>query len=287
MKIAWATDIHLDFITSPGDLVASARNLDIFCQQIEKGNPESVILTGDISVSKFLKDHLIYIESKLRRPIYFVLGNHDFWGSTFEKVRKDCTDLSKSSEYLRYASCLPYVELTPRTALIGHDGWYDGYNGDPNGSNVVMNDWLRIGEFVRENCVVASSSAQSRNMNSILAISREQSNAAAAHLVRSIKSVVAQKKYRTVIVLTHVPPFVEAHYHKGSPGDPAMHPWYTSRTMGSMLLSAAKSNPDIRFEVFCGHTHGKFSLQVTENLFCHVGGSEYSNPDTQGTFDIP
>jgi len=100
MQLTWATDIHLDFITDVNDIHTSSRNLDTFCSMF--GESDGVILSGDISLAPLLKDHLLALGERLARPIYFVLGNHDFWSGKFASVREEMTELSNSSEYLKY-----------------------------------------------------------------------------------------------------------------------------------------------------------------------------------------
>ena len=39
------------------------------------------------------------------------------------------------------------MELTPNTALVGHDGWADARLGDLDGSEVILNDFLLIDEL--------------------------------------------------------------------------------------------------------------------------------------------
>jgi len=280
MRLAWATDIHLDFITNPDDIAGSAKNLDIFCS-LFKDNPEALILSGDISLADSLKNHLLALESRLQIPIYFVLGNHDFWGGGFDKTRRNMSDLMNSSAYLKYLSAIPYVPLTSNIAMIGHDGWYDGFNGEPKASGFLMNDWLRIADFTMAGSVTFYSNTQKVNVENILAVSRRQASAAAQHVARGIKSAISQIKPKKIVVVTHVPPFVHPLAFKEN-----LYPWYSSKIMGEMLISAAAANPKIEFEVFCGHVHSAYEGRITSNIFLRSGKSEYSEPVSQGTFDI-
>ena len=279
MNFVWLTDIHLDFIARPEHL-ASSENLDIFCELISKDRPEGIVLTGDISLSNLLEDHLVALETRLNVPIYFVLGNHDFWGGGFEETKAKVTKLSSASRFLKYMSALPYLSLTPSTIILGCDGWYDAYHGIIN-SDIVMNDWLRISDF---SGAISLNGSTNIDMKSVLEISRSQANYAATKVMNSIKSGIRQQKPKNVIVLTHVPPFVEL--QKNARAGASSTPWYTSKMMGDMLLSAAQAYPDVHFEVFCGHTHTRADIQVAQNMFCHVGKAEYTMPMPQGTFEV-
>src|SRR3990167_506120 len=144
---AWATDIHLD--TLGNDPVA----ITDFGKFLVKDAPHGVFLTGDLSNAKNLVYHLSILEQACERPIYFVLGNHDFYGASIEAVRKTMRELTNMSQYLKYLPTTQYVALSPTTALIGHDGWYDGLYGDYKSSRFVMNDWIDIKEFADINSV--------------------------------------------------------------------------------------------------------------------------------------
>ena len=55
--------------------------------------------------------------------------------------------MSTTPRRLVYLSQAGVVELTPSTALVGHDGWADGRLGDLDGSEVILNDFLLIDEL--------------------------------------------------------------------------------------------------------------------------------------------
>jgi predicted phosphohydrolase len=256
--------------------------LDVFCSILKKNNPDAVLLSGDISLSQYLGKHLLALENRLEMPVFFVLGNHDFWGSSIEKVRKNVTTLSSKSRYLRYLSSIPYIPLSPSTVIIGHDGWYDGLNGNPAHSKFVMNDWNLISDFatLKNHCNLG------HDLQAILNVARKHAVTAARHIALGINSSLQQHKPNKIIVATHVPPFVNPlDFHRSvSAGD--LYPWYSSKIMGDMLLTAAKHNPHVQFKVFCGHIHTNYEGYVTPNLLLRSGKSEYSEPTVQGFYDI-
>lgn len=265
---AWATDIHLDFLQ--GD----QRRLIAFSEKLIEKNPTGVLLTGDISVARELVFHLSAIERVVQRPIYFVLGNHDYYGSNTETIRKNMHELSNMSSFLKYMPTLPYHALTPSTALVGHDGWYDALYGDWQGSSFQMVDWNGIGDF----------RAVNGNKVTIVSTARKLAHEAITHVQHGIKQAV--RYHKNVVILTHFPPFRESHVHKGRVGDDYSQPWFTSKMMGDMLLDASKTFPGINFTVLAGHTHGKWDGQVASNLMVHVGGAEYNEPALQGLVEI-
>ena len=79
MKLAWATDVHLNFVSDS----ETAR----FCERIAQSEAEALLLGGDIGEAADLEGTLALLATTLRRPIYFVLGNHDYYGSDVQTVR--------------------------------------------------------------------------------------------------------------------------------------------------------------------------------------------------------
>jgi len=115
-------------------------------------------------------------------------------------------------------------------------------------------------------------------------MSRSLAREAVLHVQASIKSAV--RYHHNIIVLTHVPPFKESHVYNGKIGDDDAQPWFTSKMMGDMLLDASKAYPSHRFTVLAGHTHGKWSGKITDNLSVNVGGAEYYAPALQQLVEV-
>lgn len=282
---AWATDIHLDALGTDDDAIMS------FGKFLVKDSPHGVFLTGDLSNAKKLVYHLSLLEKACERPIYFVLGNHDFYGSSVEHIRKTMRELSNMSQYLKYMPTTQYMTLTPSTALVGHDGWYDALYGDYKASRFIMNDWIDIKEFADLNSVQRDVTGWSMepSWTPRYPIIAKQAQAMAMEAVKHVHDGIksAVRYHKTIIVLTHFPPFEESHIYQGKVGDPGAQPWYTSKLMGDLLKQAAVAYPKVRFEVFCGHTHGKCDLQIANNLYVHVGGAEYMQPALQSLIQVP
>jgi predicted MPP superfamily phosphohydrolase len=54
-------------------------------------------ITGDIGEARSIERYLRLLESSLQRPIYFVLGNHDFYHGSIVLVRERVRNLCKTS----------------------------------------------------------------------------------------------------------------------------------------------------------------------------------------------
>jgi len=268
-RYAWATDIHLDFLANrPEQLIQ-------FAESLVKGDPTGVLLTGDISTAKGLILHLSAIEKIVQRPVYFVLGNHDYYGSSIEQVRKQMKELTNVSPFLRYMPLMPYYALTPSTAVIGHDAWYDANCGDWKRSTFGMVDWTAIHEFKQVN----------KDKAKIVELARQLAVEGVNHVQEGIKKAV--RYHKNIVILTHYPPFAETHIHEGRVGDDRAQPWFTNKMMGDMLLQAAAAFPNHTFTLLAGHTHGKFTGKIKENLIVNVGAAEYYNPQLQGLIEVP
>ena len=280
-KFVWCTDIHLDFVDNPESPGWIEKN---FAQPIADQQPDGVFITGDISLASDIVRHLKILHGVIKRPIYYVCGNHDFYDGSIRGVREQLSQLARENDAIKYMSASPFISLTKSTALVGHDGWYDAYHGDFSRSNVVMSDWFKIHDFVNAGVLTTGMYGPRPNFSVAAGLARSIASEAAEHVLDNASK--AAKSHGTVIILTHVPPFPEAHTHDGKGASMSALPWYTSRLMGNCLQQVAQENPGTRFEVFCGHTHGSCDVQISHNLFCHVGGAEYGSPRWQGLVQV-
>lgn len=278
-KFAWCTDIHLDHLHDDASLIS-------FAEGLVATDPASILITGDISTAKNLVYHLSAIERVVQRPVFFVLGNHDYWGGDIDTVRKEMKDVCNMSQFLKYLPLSPYTPVSPTTAIVGHDGWYDAYYGDADKSQFVMNDWALIRDYVQ-----FSGGGQFMNINrgvadkaGVISFSRKLAKQGVDHIAAGIKAAV--RSYKNIVVLTHYPPFAETHMYQGKIGDVNSQPWYTSRQMGDMLLAAAKAYPNVHFNVLAGHTHGRYDGRILPNLEVHVADAAYGSPGLSGLIDI-
>lgn len=265
---SWATDTHLDHLGN------DQQKLIAFAQSLIAGNPAGIFLTGDISVAKNLVYHLQVIEKVVQRPIFFVLGNHDAWGADIATLNNGMKELTNSSQFLRYMPTMPYYALSPSTAVVGHGCWYDAQYGDWQNSSMAMVDWSAIHDFI----------PVKGNKASIVGLARKLALEGVQHVHNGIKQ--AARLHKRIIVLTHYPPYPQAHLYQGKIGEPHAMPWYTCKYLGDVLTDASKAFPNVQFTVLAGHTHGKCDLQIAPNLTVHVGGAEYGAPLPQGMIEI-
>lgn len=265
-KITWLTDIHLDCVNEE-----AAR---AFLETVRQQNADCVFITGDISISTDLTRHLRMIDEIVGRPTYFVLGNHDYWYSTIDHIADQLPRKLNEMSFMKWMNTSGVVKLSDTTCVIGHDGWYDCRNGQADPPAFMMVDWRTMGDF-----------ADCKSMKAVSAKCAAIAQRGWNHLEKAITAAVAQH-FRKIVILTHVPPFKEAHFHEGRPGSDLANPFFTSKCLGDLLKAAAEKFPDRQFEVFAGHSHGKCDVQIAPNLLVHVGGAEYSKPIIQAVTSV-
>ena len=281
-KLAWCTDVHLDFLDGPDDV---GRVHEEFAEPLSRVDCDGVVISGDISLAQHIVRHLNILDRIVGKPIYFVLGNHDFYGGAFDVVRGQVDELCSKSNGLRYLTGSDPVPLSDDVALVGDDGWYDARHGNLGASNFVMSDWFRISDYINAGAMEVGAWGPRPHMGIVVATSRKFADASAERLRASLRSAAAT--HPTVLVVTHIPPWPKAHRHNGKTGSPSTHPWYTSKASGDAIEEVAREFPKTRFEVFCGHTHGKFDARITSNIICHVGGADYGAPAIAGFIQVP
>ncbi len=269
MRLAWLTDIHLNFL-EPLDrrqFLETARD-----------QADAFAVSGDIGESPTIVGLLREMENVLKKPIYFVLGNHDFYRGSIGQTRVEVARLAEQSEFLVYLTATGVVELSRQTALVGHDGWADARLGDFWKSQVFLNDYVAIQELRKLKDEFDLDKPALREALNVLG------DEAARHLERVLEQAVA--KYPTVIALTHVPPFKEAAWYDGRQSDDNFLPHFACKAAGDALRRIMASHPQSRLMVLCGHTHGSGEVQIAENLQVLTGGAKYGKPVIQRVVDI-
>jgi predicted phosphohydrolase len=269
MRLAWATDLHLNFVSQAG----RRRFLDS-----TRDRADALVVSGDIAESPSLVGTLHEMDAVLGRPIYFVLGNHDYYHGSVAGTRRSVAAALVRSRFLTYLSGADVVELTPGTALVGHDGWGDARLGDFEASDVLLNDFYLVDELRQWRDRLTLDKPRLREVLQALG------DEAAAHLKRVLP--VAAARYPQVIVVTHVPPCRDAAWYQGRPSGDDYLPFFTCKAAGDALLEAAGAHPRCRFVVLCGHTHGGGEVQILENLRVATGAAEYGKPRIQQVIEV-
>ena len=263
MRAVWVTDLHLSFCTE-GTLAS-------FYTAVHDAAPSIVFVTGDTGESANVFDFLAELERIAGARVYYVLGNHDYYGSSIDKVRE------RARKTDRWLPALGPIALTPTTTLIGIDGWGDARAGNRD-SRVKLSDWQAI-----------------RDLDMLMHCPAQQRCAVLESLGvregKELRAKLAKVDARELVVLTHVPPFAEACWYDGKQSSPEWLPWFSCLSVGDVLRRYARAHPQTQVTVLCGHTHGRGEYRAEENLVVRTGGwspgeESYGNPIVQASWTI-
>jgi predicted phosphohydrolase len=267
VRATWLTDIHLNFLRPLA--------LQLFYDRVKAEQPEVVLVTGDIGESDSVVRFVDEIGAQTGAPVYFVLGNHDYYRSSIRIVRDQAQRQPKRATYL---PAIDPVQLTERIVMLGVDGWGDARCGDLS-STVQLSDWGLIEEFRR------AKSDRAARCEILQRLGTNEGRALRSQLERVPAGA------RHLLVLTHVPPFPAACVYAGEQSEPAWLPWFTCIATGEALADYADAHPDTQLTVLCGHSHGIGTCHPWPNLEIRTGGwpagaEEYGNPVVQATFEL-
>jgi Icc-related predicted phosphoesterase len=268
MKIVWTTDIHLEF----ADELARS----IFYRTIANEKADCLVVTGDIANSKLIERLLREMQAKIGIPVYFNLGNHDFYGGSVLAVRKWARAITKAKVPLHWIEAAGIVDLGDRACLVGVDGWGDGQLGDPMWSKVLLNDWDLIDEFSIKNAI----HDKAARMDLLGKLGQS-----AAHEIRATL-IKALPKFDQVLLMTHVPPWKEATWHEGAHSNDDWLPWFSCKAVGDAIVEQAAKHPSKKITVLCGHTHGAGHSKINDQIEVYTGGARYRSPEVQQLFDV-
>ena len=265
MRLLWLTDLHLDRAT------AEAR--EQFYLRLKGAGFDAVVITGDISCGSKIDGHLADIaRATSPRAVYFVLGNHDFYGSSFSEVQRRIEKVRATNGNLRQLGHREVVHLGGDNALIGHQGWADGRAGWGVRTVARNPDFQAIGDF--------------RGLSKQEAFQHlHQLGKDCAHYLRSLLPY-ALTCHRRVWIATHVPPFSQAAFYDGQPCDRLRQPFFSNITAGSVIRGIAERFPDRQVTVLCGHTHCPAAVRLTDNIDVIVGAARTGAPEFQTTFSL-
>src|SRR3990170_6226701 len=122
MKLIWLTDIHLDFL-------GSEQKMD-FYQKVIAASGDKILISGDIAEAPSVSEILKEMAETIQKPIYFVLGNHDYYRGQVDLLRQEMRDLTQNEPLLHWLPESGVHDLGNQTILLGEGCWADGRYGD-------------------------------------------------------------------------------------------------------------------------------------------------------------
>jgi predicted MPP superfamily phosphohydrolase len=262
-KIAWLTDIHLNFLNS--------QDRKKFYNSIDQAECDAILITGDIAEAPSICNILNEFSEQTNKKIYFVLGNHDYYSGSVAGVRESIATLCSENKKLIWLGKPELIKLNNHTVLLGHDGWADARYGNFDHSTVTLNDSRLIAELFQT--FLLNKSSLKNEMQRLADADAETLNQT---LMRAISPSV-----KKIIIATHVPPFPECCLYKGKQSEENWLPYFASQATGDVISAFAQKNPEIDMLVLCGHTHGDALFKPFANLEIKAGGAQYYSPELQ------
>jgi predicted phosphohydrolase len=249
-KYLWLTDTHL----RPW---SRKKLIDI----IMEDKPRGIFLTGDISYGLTLFNDLEFLVRYARRPIYFVLGNHDYHFSSIKKTHEMVRLLCNEYKNLIWMTDAGVERLTDEVAIIGTEGWYDALLGNKRYIKYTL-DWPLIKEL-----------RNLSNFDDRIDAIKELAKQGIEKVIASLE--LAIEDYKTIYLLTHFPPWPEATRDVGTLMEKFWLPYNVNLTFGKELEKVMQNHKKRNLIVLSGHTHTDCWIHVSRNIECRVNKASY------------
>lgn len=264
-KILWLTDLHLD------------RASDVDQQRLFDGlagiDYDAAVITGDISSASQLREHLLRIaHACLPRPVYFVPGNHDYYGSGIAAVDHEVSMFCQEADNLHHMDGSQVIDLGGGLGLIGHRGWADARAGEGAFTRIQNPDRNHIEEFA------------GLESDDVMRTMRHLGAESARRMRRTLP--IALSRYRHVVILTHVPPLPDVVMYDSNPCAPDRIPHFSNLSMGLAIRGIARAFPRRKVTVLCGHSHSACVCDILPNLTMRAGEARTGKPQWQDVLEF-
>lgn len=246
------------FITDPHLLPFNRfKMLDAILSQ----KPRAVFVGGDISYGPTLISDLKFLGKRIGRPMYFVLGNHDYHFSSIDKVHTKVKEVCEEYRNLVWLTNAGVVPITNEVAVIGAEGWYDAQVGNKEFIKYTF-DWFLTSDFKKL-----------PTWDQRFSKFKEVAAANTKYIISNLEA--AMEDYKTVYLITHFPPWREANRYNSWISESFWEPYNTNVGLGKALEEVMVKHKKRNLIVFCGHTHSSVQIHVSRNIECRVGRGAY------------
>lgn len=113
MKLNWINDVHLNFLEKN-------KRID-FHHTLIATDSNGVVISGDIAEATSIEPILTEMTSTLQKPIYFVLGNHDYYRGSINDLRSTTIFITKDEPFLFWLPESGPQKLNDAIVLVGQD----------------------------------------------------------------------------------------------------------------------------------------------------------------------
>lgn len=259
-KLLWITDLHLNALKE--------EQISDYFQTLSNFEGAALLIGGDICDGKDCLKWLKEIHSKVKCPVYFVLGNHDFHFEKIVDMKAAARKFSEESKGISYLTESEIIPLSPRTALIGADLWADSQEGDFLNSTIRLSDYDNILDL-------APLKSQDLALK-LFTLGKECADQL------KIKLAKAYQDFDTIVLLTHILPFREACLYEGKSCDDNWAPHFICKSAGDMIKEISFKFPSKKLLILSGHSHEKVDKNISNNVRILVGKAEVGKTDIQG-----
>jgi 3',5'-cyclic-AMP phosphodiesterase len=244
--IIFLTDLHLEKMENAKRAA--------FIDSLAAKDTDTIILGGDIGLGLNTPIFLAEIATVCRhKKILFILGNHDFFGESFSRIKRTTPLICRNFDNLVFLDEGIIVPIPKKSAcIIGTTGWVDARCGYKERSIAQCTDFAMIQEFKNQ--------TRSESINLMRSVSDESTELLTPVLEEALK------KYQHVILTTHFPTFHQAVRFDNKKVSSVTLPFFVNVSLGKGILDAAKRHRRKKITVLCGHTHSDFRGKVADNV---------------------
>lgn len=256
-KVQWLSDLHLDKVPDT--------SLHRLLSKLAHTNSDGIVITGDITTARHLVGHLGAIASAVSpRKVYFVCGNHDYYGSSISEVDAELEGLCRKVGNLYHLTGEQIIPLNNSTCLIGHRGWPDARAGYGQRTYRRSPDHRAIRDF--------HGLTQRQALAKMAEMGKESARVIRLILPRALS------RYQHVILMTHIPPFPEVVIYDNKHCSPVHLPHYVNLSAGLAIKAICRAFPHCSVTVLAGHTHHAHVARLAPNLCVRVAGARPGMP---------
>jgi len=243
-KIAWFSGPKLD----------SVSNIQVMmlCEAIDDANVDAIVINGNIAQPKEFSERISWFDYS-NKPLYFVLGPHDYSGQLVQTVREKMSTQYGKNKNCNWLTVTEPVKLSKTTALIGVDGWGDIRIGKKFHTKLLMTEHCRIDDL-----------RQSTNKRDILWKLRSLAEADAKLAKKKLTS--ALKRFKNVIFMSHIAPYANALLKDEQLPNEHLLPYYVSKCLGDVITDVAKQYTDNNITVLCSPTANNVVYKELDNV---------------------
>lgn len=245
MKILWLTDTHVDKL--------APESYQELLEFIIASKADGMWLTGDIGDPPHNIEFLKTLFEKFKKPVYFVLGNHDFYAYKIADMRYEVVQLVKTYPLANYLSETPGFDIDGHI-IFGMDCFAN------TGQDIIQQM-----TWDSDHILDLDAPNESHLKAQLNALAEKD----AKRLLKKCQKQIHNRRQK-VSILTHVPP------SDALKGQFVVKPLQQKRSvfyspiLSEVLHQLASDFPSIQFNVYSGHIHQTQRYQIAENMMGYV-----------------